>query len=98
MSVKTIVTVILGIVISCSCSIRSKYNLEEAISKNAPEVIGENHYEAIDREMVTHQPAFEIRKDLLEYRFGDIAFTDNSGGNSIRLIVNPANERKIIGF
>ncbi len=99
MKIRTITSTILSMtIVLCSCNSQSKYDLGETIGKNATEVIGKNHYEEIDREMVTHQLAYEIREDMTQYSFGDIAFADNSGNNFMQLIVNSTNEKKIIGI
>lgn len=98
-----------------SCNSQNDYDLETVIGKNANEVVEGNSYFYMEREVVTHQPAYQIWGDTDKYKFGKInlesdavvADTDEFNNerfitiedcNSIQLILNSDEEKKIVGL
>lgn len=68
--INTLIGVLLMTIVSCSS--QNNYDLETVIGKKADEVIEGVSYTYLEREIVTHQPAYQIWDDMDKYRFGKI--------------------------
>lgn len=99
--INTLISILLMTTVS-SCNFQNGYDLENVIGKKTDEVINEVPHEFIDREIVTHQPAYQIREGIDRYKFGNINFVvdeeDFSEESYIIFILKSNEEKKIVGL
>lgn len=101
-TINLLISVLLMTTVS-SCNAQNRFDLENAIGKQAKEVVGDAPFEYIVREIVTHQPARKLWEGayMNRYRFGDIKFAVGEEGfgdtNLITLILKSDEDNEVVG-
>ena len=99
--INVLICVVLMAIIS-SCNSQNRIDLETVVNKNVDEVVGEIHYEFLEREIVTHQPAYQIWGGIEKFRFGNINLVADEGifeeESYVIFILDSAENKKIVGL